>query len=745
MRFISSCLFLLIVCLPVVNSCSGEVHKQAPSAKNGILDLRGWDFKKDGLVKLSGEWEFYWEQFLLSDDFSGENPPVPTGLIDVPASWNGFIKDGKKLSGKGYATYRLKVFMDETMSTKESFDFKFLTISTAFTVYVNGKKISSVGRPGKTFKTSSPAFLTRVADAGCLGNEQVIIIHVSNFHQYRGGIWDVVLFGRDEDILKSRERNLAVKLLLFGSIFIMGLYHLGLFINRRKNKSTLYFGIVCLVTSFRILLVGELFFMDIIPGTGFELLMKMKYLSFYVGVPFVVLFVYSLFRQDYSKWFLYSILFLGTGFSTLVIFTPARIFSYTLLPFQSITFVCGVYTTFALILSIIRKREDAGILLTGFSVTFLTVINDILFSNNIAATGNYVSFGIFVFIFSQAYFLSRRFSKAFLSVERLSGDLETKNRELYRLDKLKDKFLLELEELNKTLEDKVIQRTEELLFAKEEVEAINKNLMEKNEELETAQSIALQDMKMAISVQSKFLPGSAPLSDTWDIAYLFKPMAGVSGDFYDFYDFNGTLKGVGLFDVSGHGISSGLVTMIAKSVLFRNFHFGLLLQLNKVLELANKELIDEIGEVENYLTGLLLRFHEGEDGEDKGKIDYVNAGHPGIVYKNAGASETKMITGENGEPISGKFLGIPMLADPYESVSFPIDRGDYLLLYTDGLSESGNSNNSQFGQKNILRSFQEAPNGSSHAVLKYIYDEFTAFTGTDTLKDDLTIIVIRKK
>ncbi|MCP4132141.1 MAG: hypothetical protein GY754_14310 [bacterium] len=60
-------IFLLLTIVSVISSCSNE-YVSAPTAKNGVLDLRGWDFKKDGPVKLSGKWEFYWEQFLVHED-----------------------------------------------------------------------------------------------------------------------------------------------------------------------------------------------------------------------------------------------------------------------------------------------------------------------------------------------------------------------------------------------------------------------------------------------------------------------------------------------------------------------------------------------------------------------------------------------------------------------------------------------------------------------------------------------------
>lgn len=103
-------------------------------------------------------------------------------------------------------------------------------------------------------------------------------------------------------------------------------------------------------------------------------------------------------------------------------------------------------------------------------------------------------------------------------------------------------------------------------------------------------------------------------------------MTGISGDFYDFYSHDDELTGVGLFDVSGHGIASGLVTMIAKSVIFRKFSEGRDLPLHQVLAETNRELQSEIGDVDNYITGVILRFMENT-------IEYANAAHSDIMVR----------------------------------------------------------------------------------------------------------------
>ena len=153
-----------------------------------------------------------------------------------------------------------------------------------------------------------------------------------------------------------------------------------------------------------------------------------------------------------------------------------------------------------------------------------------------------------------------------------------------------------------------------------------KDLSRTNTELKLAQNEAKRDMRMAINVQTSFLPAAPPQSDEWEIAYLFKPMVGVSGDFYDFYIMNDKLAGLGIFDVSGHGIASALVTMIAKSVIYSCFVDGYKDDLSDVINNANDRLQSEIGNVGNFITGIILRFNDN-------MVEYVNAGHNDIYLK----------------------------------------------------------------------------------------------------------------
>jgi signal transduction histidine kinase len=332
--------------------------------------------------------------------------------------------DGKAISGDGYATYRLKVVMNDQ---KGKFAIKLRDISAAFAIYVNEKKLCTTGIAGKSFETTVPRSLPQILDFISEADQIEIILQVSNFHHRLGGPWEVVRFGREKDVWEVRERSLAFDLILFGCILIMGFYHLGLFTLRSNERSTLYFGLFCFIIALRLLITGERYLICLFPGIGWELMYKLEYLAFYLAVPVFVMFVHSLFFHEFPKLILRIIQFLGIIFSIIVIVTPARIFSHTVQLYYIFTIVCCIYGIFVLSLSSVKKREGAFIILIGSLILFLTVINDVLYSTTVIQTGYFAPFGLFIFIYAQAFILSLRSSKSFNLIELQRKELQETN------------------------------------------------------------------------------------------------------------------------------------------------------------------------------------------------------------------------------------------------------------------------------------------------------------------------------
>lgn len=292
-------------------------------------------------------------------------------------------------------------------------------------------------------------------------------------------------------------------------------------------------------------------------------------------------------------------------------------------------------------------------------------------------------------------------------------------------------------ELNRTLEDKVEERTSELQSAMEEIEAINDYLSDTNKSLQDAQRIMQRDMDMAINVQRKFFPDRAPSVQEWEVAFYFRPMAGVSGDLFDFYLREEMLNGVAIFDVSGHGIASGLITMIAKSILFRTFHNGEGAPINEILEKANKEIIQEIGKTDNFISGILIKL-------DDDVIEYSNAGHTDLLLKKGRDRQVVKVLPDNGEEYKGYYMGVEIMDHPFPLHRFKVEKNDSLMLFTDCLIEGKNMHDEEFGLENLLHTFS-AVNGdlSAQEQLYEVMQAFNTFT-ENRYNDDLTAIVLRR-
>ena len=185
-QLIKSFVLLLVFLQPFYASCRHKLQGRiTPEATKGVLNLKDWDFKKDGPVDLIGEYEFYWNQNLAPSEFTKPTPPQKARFITVPGYWNDYEVDGKRLSGEGYATYRLRILLS---NQRQALALKFLDMGTAYKVYLNGKDLISVGLAGQNRKTTVPRYFPQVVDFDSETDEMELIILVSNFHLRRGGI-----------------------------------------------------------------------------------------------------------------------------------------------------------------------------------------------------------------------------------------------------------------------------------------------------------------------------------------------------------------------------------------------------------------------------------------------------------------------------------------------------------------------------------------------------------------------------
>ncbi len=280
------------------------------------------------------------------------------------------------------------------------------------------------------------------------------------------------------------------------------------------------------------------------------------------------------------------------------------------------------------------------------------------------------------------------------------------------------------------------KRRKDLQRVKHKLEKLNDELSVANARLKKEQKLTEIEMDLAREIQNAVFPKKAIETHDWDIAFVTKSFGAVSGDFFDFYSMYNSLKGISLFDVSGHGVAPALITILAKPVLYSHFNHYASSKLGVVLESTNSDLQDELEEVNLYITGLLLRMNGSE-------VEYVNAGHPDLIHVKSKADKVQAVTGSS-DSFKGHPIGITGGKQEYESLKFTVESGDFLILYSDGLTEGRNLSGEQFGLTRLSNAIASSEKRGADDVLRHVMESFNEFTGHTKAGDDITLIVAGK-
>ncbi|WP_161487004.1 diguanylate cyclase [Clostridium magnum] len=408
-------MIILLLILTILFLCGCEGKKSiAPKASQGIIDLSNWNFQKDGLAKLDGQWELYRGELLEPKDFKNNNKK-PLDFFKVPNSFVNTVNNNK-LPKFGYGTMRLVI---KTKGNDDSlYGIKTQSILSASKIWVNGQLVASSGTVGKDANTAIESFEHQIAFFKNDNREIELVIQTSNFNNVTGKIQSVFL-GTDTQIKRAYIVNVASDAFIIGCLFIMGIYHFALYYKRRKYKAPLYFGVFCLIVALRNVLVGERIIFDVFPNIPFNLFNKIAYLTVYIGIPFIVMFFKELFTEEFSFKMVRLMKIVSLLISLVTIFTNIEFYETFLIYYEIWTLVLFIYILFITIKAVIKKKQGALMILFGFIVFLITAFHDMILHAGLLHTNSLIPFGFFIFIFSQSYMLAAKFSDAFVKIEKL--------------------------------------------------------------------------------------------------------------------------------------------------------------------------------------------------------------------------------------------------------------------------------------------------------------------------------------
>ncbi|TAD99411.1 MAG: hypothetical protein EAZ97_08765 [Bacteroidetes bacterium] len=533
--------------------------------QKGILDLRTWDFDQKPILKIEGESHFEYNKFLEYADIQALKKPH---FIKIPSNWKDFSSDDMPLKGQGFATYSFQILLPK--KRPENLVFHIPEQSVAYKLYINGKKSLEIGKLDSTAEKNQMQVLPIILELPTADTLQ-IVFHAAQFSLREGGLRAAILLGEAQEIRRDREKKILFDVFLTGATFIMSCYHFGLFFLRKKDKSSLIFAIICLLTLLRTLVTGEQVLAQLFVEWSwhFDLLKMVAYLTFYGLLMALTSFVQSVFPEDISQKVLRFIQIISVICMLATVFLPIQI-SNQIIPFYQIfALLVVIYYLVMIGIIVFRKRPDSKIILLGILIICIATINDILYFKLILdKTILLFGIGLFIFLFLQAFLLASRFSAAFGQIENLSGELRNLNQNLeQKVESRTQEINQKNNELNMTIEE--LHSTLDIVSSqKREIELQQDNLLLAKQQIQEKTQNLLSSIQYAKRIQSSMLADKALMKSFFsDYFILYRPKDVVSGDFYWFKQIDEHRGIVTVSDCTGHGVPGALMSMLGIEIL----------------------------------------------------------------------------------------------------------------------------------------------------------------------------------
>jgi phosphoserine phosphatase RsbU/P len=357
---------------------------------------------------------------------------------------------------------------------------------------------------------------------------------------------------------------------------------------------------------------------------------------------------------------------------------------------------------------------------------------------NIVTSQAVVAGASFLVLMAGVYLVSRRMTGALVALSSgatrmRKGDYGARvdvssEDEIGQLSVAFNDMASEIQAYTGNLEGLVQERTKDLEAAADEIRELNAKLAQENlrlgAELDVARRLQLMVLPPVKELQE--IPGL-------DIAGYMAPADEVGGDYYDVLRSNGLIK-MGIGDVTGHGLESGVLMLMVQTAV-RTLLASNEQDPRRFLNIVNKVIYENVKRIssDKNLTLSLIDYRDG-------------------VLKLTGQHEDLIIVRQDGtlERIDTTDLGLPVgldfdISEFISSVDVRLDPGDVATLFTDGVTEADNAENRQYGIERLCEVILQNHTLGSKQIKEAIVADVMSHIGKSKIYDDITVLVIKRR
>lgn len=608
---------------------------------------------------------------------------------------------------------------------------------SAADIYIDGKFLSSFGKVGHDLESEEAQFSVNpnpIAFVLSDKKDHVLAIRFSNFHRGKSSKNSInlgSLIVLTTDPLESNIESIINVKQYFPMVFFAGIFltlsviHFIMYIFYRVKIANLFYSLYCMGFFFIAYFVYHLLTSSDYNSIT-NLLRTMQYIAPLLVLPLVAM-LHSIFYQKLLKifWILFSLYLL----SVLCFFLDYKSSVIISVTTGVVLFFISVIEIIRVIIKSVNVGKDGAwiflmvIVLAPVLTLIASFFEDFSFLGNSSIKIHSGAIFLVSFIlslpFSMTIYLARDFA-------RISNKLKIQLKEITDLsnrtiEQEQEKKRI-VENLNTELEQKVFERTQQVVFQKEEIEVKNKEITESLIYAKRIQSAILPDIKLIYkALEQSFI--------------LYIPKDIVSGDFYGFAQKNNKVI-IAAADCTGHGVAGAFMSMIGSSLL------------NQIINERNITtpalILDELNH--GIINALKQKESESNDGMDisicafdlnENTVQFAGANRPLWLIRKGELTTYK----PNKFPIGGLQV---MHEENFTEQSIALQKDDTLYLFSDGFADQFGGDN---GKKLMTKKFKDALVTIQHLSMPeqniFLTNLFEKWKGNNEQVDDVLVIGIR--
>ncbi len=395
--------------------------------RQGVWDLNNRSIATEGPLPLKGEWSMVWDSFLPPEAISRL---AETHMLPVPGSWSRPANDPRPAQGYGTAWLRIRGLPP----SDQPYELYFPQVGTSYQAQVLSMTSNfevlgstSAGHISESKATTIPELIPKVIQ---FNHQQegdlLVVIKLASFHHRTGGIWRAPYLGQSPQASTLLRNTKVQEIAVVAMIFMIGLYNLGIFLQRREDQTSLWLSAYCFLIASRELCTSDLisFFWTPAHVWTYELRFKIEYMTILGNTACLAMFLSHCFPSFIHRSVAQACLWVAGLVTLLVLFTEAAFFTYGIRVLQVFLLAIEAYLLYGWIMAFVKNAESARLSFFGCLIIASAVIHDVLVSLNLFGSKFIYGIGVSIFLLVQSLVIGQKFAAAFRRSEWLVKELK---------------------------------------------------------------------------------------------------------------------------------------------------------------------------------------------------------------------------------------------------------------------------------------------------------------------------------